>query len=166
MGIKCPRPCSVVLERTWEYTEAQFLAVVGHLPIMAAVETPGIDHSAEITELTADIDELSAQLPGLRGAAAKAVVRQLNGRAERLEVLEAIPVVPARREWVPTGQTYGSRWATAPSDEMRRDMLRDAGAKVIVLPTSPGARDVTKRLRFEIRDQDAEYEAAMQDAAA
>ncbi|MFJ9691063.1 recombinase family protein [Kitasatospora sp. NPDC101183] len=164
-GGVCEHPVVVTLGPALEWTHGQFLDQFGEAPVVAVVETPGVDHTPEITELNSDIDELTEQLVGLRGRAAESVSKKLNALSDRAESLAAAPVIPASREEVPTGQTFSEMWDDAGSDSEKRTMLRDAGAKLLVLPTGKGRRNVADRLRFSVGSPEADYAAILEDAS-
>jgi hypothetical protein len=157
-----------------EYVEAQFLDRFGRFELVETIVIPGVDHRPEIKELEADIETLAGQLANLRGHAAAAVGRQIQGRSDKLDRLQAQPVIPARTEEVRTGVTYADAWgqAKARNDiEARRSMLSGMGVVVTVGQTYRGARDVTARLSFELvtpdhvdLEQDALDDVAQQEA--
>jgi DNA invertase Pin-like site-specific DNA recombinase len=168
-GRVCAKPAYVTAEPVDEFVEERFLSHYGRARLVEVITIPGVDHRAEISELRADIESLAAQLAGLRGAAADAVGRQIQGRSDKLERLEREPVVPARTETVPTGETYGDAWRrmTAAGDiDGRRSMLVDLGVRVTVGETYRGSRDVRGRLRFDVETPGHVdlYENAMEDA--
>jgi DNA invertase Pin-like site-specific DNA recombinase len=150
-GRICAKPAYV--SAVDEYVEAQFLDRFGRFELVEVITIPGVDHRPEIAELEADIETLAGQLGNLRGHAAAAVGRQIQGRSDKLDRLQAQPIVPARTEKVRTGVTYADAWrqAKARKDvEACRTMLSDVGAVVTVGPTYRGARDVAARLSFDI----------------
>ncbi|MGW6948964.1 recombinase family protein [Streptomyces xanthophaeus] len=152
-GRTCVKPAYVSAEPVDAYVEEHFLAGMGRVELVEVITIPGVDHRPEIAELEADIDTLAGQLGNLRGPAAAAVGRQIQGRSDKLERLQAQPVVPARTEEVRTGVTYGDAWrqAKARNDiEACRTMLTDVGVAVTVGETYRGARDVAARLSFEL----------------
>lgn len=152
-GRECVKPTYVTADPVDEYVEEAFLDRFGRFELVEVVTIPGVDHRPEIEELEADIQTLAGQLANLRGAAADAVGRQIQGRSDKLERLQAQPVVPARTEEVRTGVTYGDAWreAKAKGDvhECRR-MLLDVGLRVSVGETYRGARDVRARLSVDM----------------
>ncbi len=146
-GRVCVKPTYVTAGPVDEYVEEEFLARFGRFELVEVVTIPGVDHRDEIKELEADIDTLAGQLANLRGAAADAVGRQIQGRSDKLDRLKEQPIVPARTEEIRTGVTYGDAWREAEGDtQVRRKMLLDVGFQVTVGETYRGARDVRKRL--------------------
>jgi DNA invertase Pin-like site-specific DNA recombinase len=152
-GRACVKPAYVAAAPVDDFVEQEFLARFGRMELVEIVTIPGVDHRPEIDELTADIDTLAGQLANLRGPAAAAVARQIQGRSDKLERLQAQPIVPARSEEVRTGVTYATAWEQAKASgavEERRSMLTTLGVRVEVGETYRGARDVAKRLSFSL----------------
>jgi DNA invertase Pin-like site-specific DNA recombinase len=150
-GRECAKPAYVVAAPVDEYTEEAFLDRFGRFELVEVVTIPAVDHRDEIKELEADVETLAGQLANLRGPAADAVGRQIQGRSDKLERLKAQPVVPARTEEIRTGVTYGDAWRRAKGDaQERRKMLLDVGLRVTVGETYRGARDVRKRLSVDV----------------
>ncbi|GGY88395.1 recombinase family protein [Streptomyces nitrosporeus] len=152
-----------------EYVETQFLAHVGPFRRTQVVRVPGQDNRAEIADLEADIEELSTRLGMLRGPAADAVVRQLQGRSDRLEELRAAPVVPAREETVELDTTWADDWHACTDPLGRRQMLLDAGVIVAVHPPEGWRPPVEERLSFTMGthvdpEQDALDDVAYQES--
>ncbi|MGW1023585.1 recombinase family protein [Streptomyces sp. NPDC002577] len=151
-GRTCGKPAYVTAEPVDAYVQEQFLDMFGAMELVEIITIPGVDHTAEIKELRFDVDALAARLTTLRGPAADAVARQLQGRSDKLERLEAQPIIPARTEEVRTGVTYADSWrqAKARGDvEECRKMLLDVGMRVTVGETYRGARDVAGRLSVQ-----------------
>jgi DNA invertase Pin-like site-specific DNA recombinase len=152
-GRECRKPTYVTADPVDAYVEEMFLDSFGRFELVEVITIPGVDHREEIKELEETIDTLAGQLASLRGAAADAVGRQIQGRSDKLERLKAHPIVPARTEEVRTGVTYGDAWRQAKSrgdvQECRR-MLLDVGLRVSVGETYRGARDVRARLSVEM----------------
>jgi DNA invertase Pin-like site-specific DNA recombinase len=152
-GRTCAKPAYVTADPVDQYVEEAFLDQFGRFELVEVITIPGVDHRDEIKELQADIDTLAGQLANLRGAAADAVGRQIQGRSDKLEKLKAHPIVPARTEEIRTGVTYGDAWRRTKADgdvEGRRKMLTDLGFRVTVGETYRGARDVRARLSVEV----------------
>ncbi|MFD5574991.1 recombinase family protein [Streptomyces cadmiisoli] len=152
-GRECEKPTYVTADPVDEYVEEVFLDAFGRFELVEVITIPGVDHTAEIAELEADVETLAGQLANMRGAAADAVARQIQGRSDKLEKLKVQPIVPARKEEVRTGVTYGDAWrrAKAAGDvEGCRRMLTDVGLRVTVGKTYRGARDVRGRLSHEL----------------
>lgn len=152
-GRECAKPTYVTADPVDEYAEEAFLDRFGRFELVEVITIPGVDHRPEIAELEADIESLARQLANLRGPAADAVGKQIQGRSDKLERLKAQPVVPARTEEVRTGETYGDAWRrtkAAGDIEGCRKMLLDVGLRVVVGETYRGARDVRARLSVDM----------------
>ncbi|MFJ5224867.1 recombinase family protein [Streptomyces sp. NPDC088400] len=151
-GRACTKPAYVTADPVDACVEEAFLDRMGGFELVEVITIPGVDHRDEIAELMADIDTLAGQLGNLRGAAAVAVGKQIQGRSDKLERLQERPVVPARTEEIRTGVTYGDAWRQAKERgdvEGCRRMLHDVGLRVTVGKTYRGSRDVRGRLSVE-----------------
>ncbi|WP_158939288.1 recombinase family protein [Streptomyces sp. NRRL S-87] len=135
-------------EPVMEWITGQFLAHLGPMRRTQLVRVPGSDHRGEIADLTADIDELSMRLAQLRGRAADVVMQQLQARSDRLEELEATPVVPPREEVVQLDVTWGDDWRAAEDWTARRHMLISAGVRVKVSAPPRWRAPVDERCEF------------------
>ncbi|WP_328967980.1 recombinase family protein [Streptomyces sp. NBC_00239] len=174
-GRVCTKPAYVSADPVDRYVEENFLARFNRVELVEVITIPGVDHRDEIAELEADINVLAGQMANLRGPAVAAVARQIQGRSDKLERLQAQPVVPARTEEIRTGVTYADAWLRAKERgavEECREMLKDVGVRVEVGETYRGARDVTRRLSFDLVTpehidleqnmlDDAEYQARL-----
>ncbi|MFB7115758.1 recombinase family protein [Streptomyces sp. NPDC056291] len=152
-GHECAKPAYVMAEPVDTAVEEAFLERFGRFELVEIITIPGVDHRDEIAELEADIDTLAGQLANLRGPAADAVGKQIQGRSDKLERLKAEPIVPARTEEVRTGVTYGDAWRVAKTKgdlQACRRMLLDVGLRVTVGETYRGARDVRARLSVDV----------------
>ncbi|PCG81161.1 serine recombinase, partial [Streptomyces sp. WZ.A104] len=115
--------------------EEGFLRAVGRVEIVRKVFRPGVDHTRELAEVEAAINELLEERDaGLYSSpAAKEDFRKSYKRMDaRREQLQAIPVRPDAWEEIPTGTTYRERWATLTTPQEKGKELRAAGVKVIV----------------------------------
>lgn len=153
-----------------EYAETQFLAHMGPFRRTQVVRVPGVDHRAEIADLEADVEELAMRLGRLRGPAADVVMKQLQGRSDRLEELRATPVVPAREEAVKLDSTWADDWHAAADPLARREMLVEAGVRITVRPPERWRAPVEERLTFEVGthvdpEQDALDDVVYQEVA-
>ncbi|MFJ3248303.1 recombinase family protein [Streptomyces sp. NPDC086782] len=152
-GRVCRKPAYVMAEPVDEAVEEAFIERFGRFELVEVITIPGVDHRDEIAELEADINTLAGQLANLRGPAADAVGKQIQGRSDKLERLKAQPIVPARTEEVRTGVTYGDAWREAKANgdaHARRKTLLDIGLRVTVGETYRGARDVRARLSVDV----------------
>ncbi|MFF9646565.1 recombinase family protein [Kitasatospora aureofaciens] len=131
-----------------EFVDREFLRAFGHFQRTQLIKTGGVDHRQEIEELADEVEELSGRIARLRGAAADAVERQIQARSDRLEMLRREPVIPPREEVVYLDRTWGDDWRAAePGSAERRQMLLNAGVRVIVKPPT-GWRRPEERLVF------------------
>lgn len=143
-------PAFSILKRpVLDFTEEKFLAHMGPFRRTQVVHTAGIDHGAEIEELTETVTEMSGRLARLRGPAADAVEGQIQGISDRLERLIAEPVIPPREEVVELDTTWSDDWHADDDWGRRRLILLEAGVRVTV---SRGHRWTRKenRMTFEL----------------
>ncbi|CAO0836640.1 recombinase family protein [Streptomyces microflavus] len=160
---------SIQCKEVLEYVEEQFLAHMGPFKRTQVIRVGGVDHRAEIADLTADVDELSVRLGQLRGPAADAVMTQLQARSDRLEALRAEPVRPPREDVVTLDNTWADDWAAADDAHARRRMLEEAGVRVTVHPPARWRPPAAERLTFEVGthvdpEQDALDDIAYQES--
>ncbi|MEV4939540.1 recombinase family protein [Streptomyces zaomyceticus] len=147
-----------------DFVETQFLAHMGPFRRTQVIRRPAVNHSGEIADLKADVEELSARLASLRGAAADAVAAQLQARSDRMAELEAIPVQPAREELVELDTTWADDWHAAGEwGPARRQMLLSAGARVRVWPPQRWRAPVEERCTFELGTHVDPEEDALED---
>ncbi|MFF9171741.1 MULTISPECIES: recombinase family protein [unclassified Streptomyces] len=156
-GKGTPKP-AVSKATTIAWVHAEFVRRFGFMRQTQVVRTAGVDHRAEIEELTDNLRELGARLPSMRGAAADVVESQMNGIAARLEELRERPVEPPRVQEVELDTTWGDAF-TAASDEGKRQIMLDMGVRVIVGPPTGWRRPVEERLTMDIRRSDPEADA-------
>ncbi|MEU1626985.1 recombinase family protein [Streptomyces sp. NPDC020096] len=147
---------------TLKFVEREFLKRFRTARRTQVVRTGGVDHRPEIAELKEAIAALSARLGGLRGAAADAVASQLQGRSDRLEELERQPLVPPRDELVYLDRTWGDDWQEA-VEQVRRQMLLQAGIRVRVRPPVKWRCPAEDRLTFHVGEDADPLAAALAD---
>ncbi|MGW1549037.1 recombinase family protein [Streptomyces sp. NPDC002346] len=160
---------NIYMEPVLAYAEEQFLAHMGPFRRTQVIRIAGVDNRAEIADLTADVEELSARLAQLRGPAADGVMAQLQARSDRLEQLQAEPVKPAREEVVELDTTWAEDWRATRDPLVRRQMLHEAGATITVHPPARWRAPAEERLTFEIGthvdpEQDALDDVAYQES--
>lgn len=157
---------SIMADRTLAYVNEQFMKRLGRMRRTQTVRVAGVDHRGEIAELEEDISELTTRMVRLRGPAADAVERQIQGLSDRLEKLQETPVVPSREETVELDTTWGDDWTAAGDDwKVKLAMLKAVGARVSVGPPPKQWRaPASERLRFEIGTHVDPEEDAMADA--
>lgn len=144
---------SIHLDGVLDYVDREFMRRLGSFRQTMAVRTAGHDYRAEITELEADVGDLAERLVGLRGAAAKAVERQLQGVSDRLEELHANPYSPPVEEVVELEETYGEAYQAADRNG-RQKILLDAHVKVRVHPPTGWRQPADTRLTFHIGESE------------
>ncbi|MFD9205988.1 recombinase family protein [Streptomyces sioyaensis] len=149
---------------TLEWVSEQFLAHLGPFRRTQIVRTPGVDHRSEIADLEADVEELSTRLGALRGPAADAVMKQLQGRSDRLEKLRQQPVIPARESVVQLDRTWADDWNATDDWAVRGDMMRSVGVRLEALPAVGWRPDISERLRFLVGTHVDAEEDALEDA--
>jgi hypothetical protein len=160
---------AIYAEPVLKFAEEQFLAHMGPFRRTQVIRVAGVDNRAEIADLTADVEELSARLAQLRGPAADGVMAQLQARSDRLEALQAEPVKPAREEIVELDTTWADDWRAKRDPLARRQMLHEAGARITVHPPERWRAPAEERLTFEIGthvdpEQDALDDVAYQES--
>ncbi|MFC4494012.1 recombinase family protein [Streptomyces ovatisporus] len=130
-GPKCPG-VAVSAARLESHVSDWFLSTRGDLHYLRRTLTSGTSAPA-VDELRADVEELAATLPGLRGTAKDAVLRQLEARQAALDEAVRVVVEEPRWEVERTGQTIAQRWEAADTAE-RRLMLLSHGVQAVVAP--------------------------------
>ncbi|MEV0275956.1 recombinase family protein [Streptomyces sp. NPDC050610] len=151
-GFKCEKPANIRGDWVDEYVTAEFLRLVGPIPVSRTIITPGYDPTPEIeatqAEFAAHQEEKGRQKSN---AAKRAWQERADALDNRLALLEATPARPETREMTPTGRTLADEWADA-DNETRRHMLIEAGARLDVRRgTRGGWRKLdTRRVDFTI----------------
>jgi site-specific DNA recombinase len=115
------------------YAERAFLDLCGGWPVMRTEHHPAVDHSDEIAELQAALDDLLRRVEGKPESVAAVYDSRIKKHEARLAELAAIPVQPERTVRVPTGETYGDVWHRSTVPERRR-LLVDGGFRFDAAP--------------------------------
>ncbi|GHB00426.1 integrase [Streptomyces tendae] len=134
-GAECGQNEAIRAKHLEEAVEEAFLRAVGHAQIIRRTFRPGVDHTADVAEVTRALAELREDREaGLYSSElGKKEYREEYLRLEaKREALAAMPVVPDRWEEIPTGQTYADKWAELSSPAEKNKELREAGVKAIV----------------------------------
>ncbi|MFD8844323.1 recombinase family protein [Streptomyces pseudogriseolus] len=134
-GAECGQNEAIRAKHLEEAVEEAFLRAVGHAQIIRRTFRPGVDHTADVAEVTRALAELREDREaGLYSSElGKKEYREEYLRLEaKRESLAAMPVVPDRWEEIPTGQTYADKWAELSSPAEKNKELREAGVKAIV----------------------------------
>ncbi|MFC5216168.1 recombinase family protein [Streptomyces coerulescens] len=134
-GAECGQNEAIRAKHLEEAIEEAFLRAVGHAQIIRRTYRPGVDHTADVAEVTRALAELREDREaGLYSSElGKKEYREEYLRLEaKREALAAMPVVPDGWEEIPTGQTYADRWAELSAPAEKNKELREAGVKAIV----------------------------------
>ncbi|MBM7770913.1 site-specific DNA recombinase [Actinokineospora baliensis] len=149
----CPG-ASVHAAEVEEYVEREFLALTGDLPLLLRTVDPGEDHSGEIVEVEAAIDDLTRDRyeGGLfKGEKGETRYRTMMTNLEtRLTSLHAAPRRPAGVKWVSTGVTYRQEWQST-SWTTRRERLRENGVRIEISGKISDGVPMLDRIRFDHR---------------
>ncbi|MEU4170441.1 recombinase family protein [Streptomyces sp. NPDC026665] len=147
-----PKP-AVTKATTLAWVHAEFVERFGFIRRTQIVRTPGVDHRAEIEELSDNLKELGDRLPKMRGAAADVVEGQMNGIATRMAELQLVPVEPPKVVEVELDTTWGDAFVAA-GVEGKRQIMLDMGVRVTVGPPTGWRRPVDERLSMSIERDD------------
>lgn len=110
----------------------------GDIDMADEVVVPGEDHTAELHAVEEALSHFEDQLVGTQispEAWGRAVARLEKRQAE----LRALPQLPARSEWVPTGKTFAQTWEAL--DEAGRRALLLANGVTVAARRRPGGED-------------------------
>ena len=117
-----------------------FLDQVGDVEVMDRRYVPGEDHSAELSDVYAALEDVRAERDGGEYSYTGGMddYRKRTARlSARLAELEVKPSRPAGFELVPTGETFGEKWEQLDAQGRRRLML-GAGYEVRASRTAEG----------------------------
>lgn len=117
-----------------------FLGQVGDAEVMDRRYVPGEDHSAELSDVYAALEDVRAERDRGEYSYAGGIddYRKRTARlSARLAELEAKPSRPAGFELVPTGKTFGEKWEELDTQGRRRLML-GAGFEIRAAKTTDG----------------------------
>lgn len=115
------------------YAERAFLDLFGQHPVMRTEYHPAVDHSDEIEELEAALNDLLSRVEGKPASVAAVYESRITKHEARLAELATIPAQPERVVRVPTGETYGDIWARSTIPE-RRALLVEGGFRIEAAP--------------------------------
>lgn len=171
-GVRCPAAAGMRADWLEEWTSAQFLARLGHMPVTKVVKRKGYDPTPELREVEAELKALYADRDMRRSATGRRIWQEEVATLERrAEALENTPRQEARTEIVETGETYAQFWARHDTAGRRR-LLLEAGARVVVSKGRSGggaerlAGPDESRLSFTIGAHDDPYQARMEELEA
>ncbi len=127
-----------------------FLNLVGSQEILERVHIPAEDSSAELAAVEEAMEHLEEQYATgavYRGTAgAERFAALMTRLEERRDRLAALPSVPARTEYRPTGHTFADRWQE--EDEAgRRQLMVSAGFQVRIARTPIAPADIAAEAR-------------------
>lgn len=133
---RCPNKCSrsIRAEIVENLLEELVLDELGDAEVHERVFVPGENNEIAIEAAIRAVDELTPLL----GATTSDRVRQrlteqIRALDFKIASLEKQESSPARYEYIPTGETYRSRWETSSPEQKRRTLLA-AGIKLRVEP--------------------------------
>ncbi|MFJ4961000.1 recombinase family protein [Streptomyces sp. NPDC088729] len=153
-GEVCTHPLNIRADWCDEYVTREFLRILGGLEITFTRTVPGYDPQPEIDATLAEYEEHQAQQGRQKSkAAATAWQKRADALDARLAELEAREKIEARTEEIRTGRTYDEKWIKADT-VARRKMLTDAGARLDIMPGTPGGWRTLdeRRVSFEVLD--------------
>jgi DNA invertase Pin-like site-specific DNA recombinase len=127
-----------------------FLGLVGQQEVLDRIHIPAEDSSAELAAVEEAMEHLEEQYAsgavyrGREGAERfSAMMSRLEERRARLA---ALPSIPARIEYRPTGRTFADRWDEE-DDAGRRQLMVDAGFQVRIARRPMTPADVATEMR-------------------
>ncbi|WP_200263652.1 recombinase family protein [Streptomyces sp. HSG2] len=132
------RPNVVTAHYLDELVAADFLKRFGAFALMRWMEPDG-SAVLQLSEVTTQIERLAGNLAQLdpNGTAARVAIAQLTALENRQAELRT-EADHSEGRWVDAGGTVADEWQRR-SDEGRRTLLTDLGARVTVRPATPGA---------------------------
>ncbi|GAA3686234.1 recombinase family protein [Streptomyces iranensis] len=161
-GVTCETPASIKAEWVEEYVKREFLQHAGRWEVIEIRKIPGYDPGPEIGEVSAELEAHMKQSGRFRSEAGRRLWEEKATALEtRLEELEATPRRPPVEEEIRTGRTYADQWESE-DDAGKRNMLLDAGARVLVKQSRAGGKHALdeSRLAFDVaQHSDPEAEA-------
>jgi len=110
-----------------------FLENIGPLDRPVKKFIAGSDHMAELEAVECGLKNLQAESDAGLIRDQQKYIERLRALTVRKEKLAALPAEPDRWEEVPSGKACGQWWEESP-EPMRRDLLLDAGFRVVLLP--------------------------------
>ncbi|MGW3739834.1 recombinase family protein [Streptomyces sp. NPDC005146] len=132
------RPNVIIARHLEELVTVDYLKRFGSFALMHWAEPDG-SAVLQLSEVTGQIERLAGNLAQLdpNGTAARIVIGQLTALEKRQADLKA-EAEHAEGRWVSTGGTIADAWESR-SEEGRRNLLGDLGARVVIRPATPGA---------------------------
>ncbi|MGQ4269747.1 recombinase family protein [Nocardiopsis changdeensis] len=137
-GEKCPAPAGIRGDWLDTYTTDRFLKALGHVPMTKIVTHKGYDPTPELREIENELRALYADKDARRSHTGRKIWQEeIHALERRAETLEATPRTETRTEVMGTGETHAMFWERHDVTD-RRQLLRDAGAQVVVTKGRPG----------------------------
>ncbi|GHG16672.1 hypothetical protein GCM10018777_33140 [Streptomyces albogriseolus] len=159
-GVKCHAPAGMRADWLEAYVTDEFLRGVGDMQLTRVVTHKGYDPTSELREVEAELRALYADRDMRRSATGRRIWQEeVDAMERRAEALENTPRQESRTEIVETGETYAAYWKRHDTVG-RRQLLRDAGARVVVAKGRSGggaerlAGPDRSRLKFSIGEHD------------
>ncbi|WP_406719335.1 recombinase family protein [Streptomyces althioticus] len=152
-GEVCGHPVNIRADWIDDYVTEQFLHILGGLEVTRTQTIPGYDPQPELNATLAEYEAHMAQQGRQRSEAARAAwQRHADALDARLADLEQRERIESRTVEIRTGRSYAELWAKADTAG-RRQMLRDAGAHLLVKPGRAGGwRSLDlNRVSFDVR---------------
>ncbi|MHA3020424.1 recombinase family protein [Mycobacterium sp. BMJ-28] len=137
------------LDDVTAYLEERFLLDYGHREMERRVFVPGEDHSDELAQTEQSLERLRWESDNGLVDDESLYRSRLIALVARKAELTANTVVPARWDLVGTGRTYRELWDDTTTD--RRQVLRDAGVRLVIYLLPYGTSESTKALITEVR---------------
>lgn len=131
-GRKCGNT-TVSSDKTDDAINGLVVGLLGSAERRTKVWVPGSDTSAELAEIGAELVDITGLIgsPAYRSGTPQrtALDARIEGLVARQDVLRTEPAVPARHEWVGTGELFGDWWQA--QDYVARNLwLRDMQVRV------------------------------------
>ncbi|MER0481633.1 recombinase family protein [Streptomyces sp. Edi2] len=132
------RPNVITAHYLDELVSADYLKRFGSFTLMRWMEPDG-SAVLQLSEVTTQIERLAGNLSQLdpNGTAARVAITQIAALENRQAELRA-EADHSEGRWVDAGGTVADEWQRR-TDEGRRSLLADLGARVTVRPATPGA---------------------------
>lgn len=141
--VRCGKPSgkgqcrgSARLDRVEKLIETEFLEAYGNREMTKRVFVPGEDRSQELAQTEQSLERLRWESDNGLIDDEELYRTRLAGLIARKRDIAAEVVTPARWDEVGTGKTYNELWRDPETD--RRQVLRDAGIKVVLLGSQIG----------------------------
>ncbi|MBS1695139.1 MAG: recombinase family protein [Actinobacteria bacterium] len=132
------------LDDVEESLQGRFLEDYGDREMTRRVFVPGEDHSAELAQTEQSLERLRWESDSGLVDDEELYRSRLSALVARKAELSANLIVPARWDYVGTGQTYRELWDDPSTD--RRQVLRDSGIKFMLFGLPHGSSGSTRAI--------------------